>query len=221
MPVNLSVPLALASLPVALSTLALPTTLKTWPASSPQPLEAASTLNALVPPPPLSVPLPPNGTHGCCDVSPLPLPVILPAPISVPLPLPVAEMSATSSVTLVTAVPAYLPVNAITFVDVAAPASAPPATTSAQSATTIRVVVRNLTVTPSVGSRVPRDRRRERHHRHPQAPRSHLRENREPARSSRSPNCSERSLRPTYRGRPIEPAPASNARSKKASTRAA
>ena len=105
---NLSVPLAFASFPSPSTTVALPLMLKTWPPSSPQPLELGTTLNVsfVVAAAPVSVPVPAKGTHGCSEVSPLPLPVILPTPISVPLPLPVAEMSATLPSTLVTAVPA-------------------------------------------------------------------------------------------------------------------
>src|SRR5581483_7805229 len=110
-------PFAFASLPVALRTVAVPLRLKTWPPSSPQPCDCASTtLNWIVPDAPVIEPRPPNGTHGCLLASPVPLPESLPAPMSVPEPVPVAEMVATSLSTFDDAWPAYLPVNWIGFV---------------------------------------------------------------------------------------------------------
>jgi len=64
-PVNLRLPLALASLPVALVTVALPVMLKTCPSSSLQPLELETTLKATVVRfVPVSLPVPPKGRHG-------------------------------------------------------------------------------------------------------------------------------------------------------------
>ncbi len=64
------------------------------------------TLKAIeVPAEPVILPVPPNGTHGCWLVSPVPLPVSVPAPI-VPLPVPFAAMVATLPSTFVVAWPA-------------------------------------------------------------------------------------------------------------------
>src|SRR6266542_3010638 len=87
MPVNLRVPVALRSFPVPFVTFALPETLKTCPASSPQPWEPEMTVNTSFERAPTRLPGPENGTHGCTEESPVPAPEILLAPTSVPVPL--------------------------------------------------------------------------------------------------------------------------------------
>ncbi len=103
---NFRVPFAFASVPVPFTTSALPETLNTCPASSPHAVEPATTLKvSLFLPVPVITPGPVNGTHGCWELSPVPVPVIFPAPSFVPLPVPDAVMLATLSLTVVVAVP--------------------------------------------------------------------------------------------------------------------
>ena len=70
------------------------------------------------------LPVPVNGTHGCCELSPLPAPVTLPAPIWVPVPVPFAVIVTTVSAAWVVAVPVYFPVNTIGFFTAVAAAEA-------------------------------------------------------------------------------------------------
>src|SRR5436190_9094013 len=88
----------------------------------------------MVPPVPVSLPVPPKGTHGCWLLSPVPEPVSLPAPIRVPVPVPVAEMLTMLPFCWVEAWPLYLPVKTTVLVDTAVAAVAPtrPATATAR-----------------------------------------------------------------------------------------